>query len=203
MRHTVTRTLFDHWNTLRGTRAAPERTEIDPRDISTVIAHTFIVETDASGMAPYRLAGSKVSALFGHEMKGLSFLGHFSGAERAEVERALADAADIASAVVLTASATTTTGRVLPLEILLLPVSHGGELGHRMIGTMAIVGDHAMPTRDAVIGLTLEAVRLEGSPSPLDTWTRLAHPLMAVAGGPAAAPNSRRPVLRVLQGGRV
>ena len=41
--------LFQYWNRLRDGRPAPKRTEIEPADIKTLLADTFILEKDARG----------------------------------------------------------------------------------------------------------------------------------------------------------
>ena len=57
--------LFQYWNRLRGTRPAPRRTEIEPSDIKTLLADTFILEQDSRGLPVFRLAGTRLCALFG------------------------------------------------------------------------------------------------------------------------------------------
>ncbi|MBU2194045.1 MAG: PAS domain-containing protein, partial [Alphaproteobacteria bacterium] len=48
--------LFRYWNRLRNGRPAPTRTEIEPADIKTLLADTFILEKDTRGEAVFRLA---------------------------------------------------------------------------------------------------------------------------------------------------
>ena len=65
--------LFQYWNRLRAGRAAPKRTEIEPADIKTLLADTFILEKDARGEAVFRLAGTRLCASYGRELKGFAF----------------------------------------------------------------------------------------------------------------------------------
>ena len=76
----------DHWGPApywRGARkaadatlhvAAPERTEIEPGAIRGVLADAFILALDRGSGHPIRLAGTRLCALFGREIKGKSFL---------------------------------------------------------------------------------------------------------------------------------
>ena len=65
--------LFQYWNRLRDGRPAPKRTEIEPADIKGLLADTFILERDSRGEAVFRLAGTRLCATFGRELKGFSF----------------------------------------------------------------------------------------------------------------------------------
>ena len=65
--------LFQYWNRLRDGRPAPKRTEIEPADIKTLLADTFILEKDARGEAVFRLAGTRLCATYGRELKGFAF----------------------------------------------------------------------------------------------------------------------------------
>ena len=65
--------LFHYWNRLRDGRAAPKRTEIEPADIKSLLADTFILEKDTRGEAVFRLAGTRLCAIYGRELKGFSF----------------------------------------------------------------------------------------------------------------------------------
>ncbi len=73
MKHEGSIALFQYWNRLRNGRPAPRRTEIEPADIKTLLADTFILEKDARGEPVFRLAGTRLCALYGRELKGFSF----------------------------------------------------------------------------------------------------------------------------------
>jgi hypothetical protein len=81
MKHTSNLELFKYWNKLRGARLAPDRSEIDPGEIRKVLGDTFVFEADGHGNFPLRIAGTRLCALFGRELKGESFvnLWHQSG----------------------------------------------------------------------------------------------------------------------------
>ena len=65
--------LFQYWNRLRDGRRAPRRTEIEPADIKMLLGDTFILETDSRGEAVFRLAGTRLCAIYGQELKGCAF----------------------------------------------------------------------------------------------------------------------------------
>lgn len=73
-RHSSNRVIMDllrYWESLRGGRIAPARSEIDPRQIKSALRHTFILEFDPIGGIRFRLAGEEVSALMGMELRGM------------------------------------------------------------------------------------------------------------------------------------
>ena len=73
MKHQATIALFQYWDSLRGDRPAPQRTEIEPADIKSLLADTFILEQDSRGEAIFRLAGTRLCAAYGRELRGYSF----------------------------------------------------------------------------------------------------------------------------------
>ena len=88
MKHASTRALFDYWNTQRGHRAAPERADIDPAAIRHALGDTFMLAADFVDQLRFRLAGTRVCALFGREIKGEGFTALWSEASRETHRRA-------------------------------------------------------------------------------------------------------------------
>ena len=88
MKHAASRELYAYWEERRGTRPAPERAEIEPGAIRGVLSDAFILALDGSAGHPVRLAGTRVCALFGRELKGESFLDLWGAAKPARSSRA-------------------------------------------------------------------------------------------------------------------
>ncbi|MGB9364875.1 MAG: PAS domain-containing protein, partial [Xanthobacteraceae bacterium] len=65
MKQASSRELFGYWAARRGARAAPERGEIEPSAIRRALGDVFILEFDRRSGHPFRLAGTRVCALFG------------------------------------------------------------------------------------------------------------------------------------------
>jgi hypothetical protein len=74
MKHASTRELHAYWTARRGTRPAPERNDIEPGAIRRVLADTFMLNFDIVGGHPFRIAGTRVCAAFGRELKGAAFV---------------------------------------------------------------------------------------------------------------------------------
>lgn len=73
MRQASSRDLFAYWNVLRGTRNAPDRSEIDPGAIRVSLPDVFLLGFDPARSFPFRLAGMAVCALFGRELRDSPF----------------------------------------------------------------------------------------------------------------------------------
>ncbi|MFC3692037.1 PAS domain-containing protein [Chenggangzhangella methanolivorans] len=139
MKAAATKDLFGYWNRLRGERAAPERADVDPAAIRSALGDTFILEADQDSGYPFRLSGSRICSITGHEMKGESFLSLWSGPDRATVLGALGTVSDDAAVAVIGAQGSTDLGRKLDLEIGLLPLRHRGRTHARLLGSLAPV----------------------------------------------------------------
>ena len=137
MKHAATRMVFSYWDALRGERAAPERGEIEPGEIRHVLADTFILEIDRDRTAEFRLAGTRICALFGRELKGLPFVNLWAEGARRDAGRNLDIVVDETGGVVAGLVGTTDEGDVLDLELLLLPLRHRGKPHARVMGALS------------------------------------------------------------------
>ena len=95
MKTAPSRRMFAYWNERRGSRLAPERGDIEPGAIRQSLGDSFIITYDPTDDHPFRLAGTRVCALFGRELKGTPFvpsMGH--GASRVRIRGLAATVAD-------------------------------------------------------------------------------------------------------------
>ena len=100
MKHQATRDLFDYWNKLRRGRTAPDRADIEPTAIRSVLADTFMLDVDPGREFPIRLAGTRFNGLFDGEQKGRPFLHLWRAEERRNIAAVLMTVADGACPVV-------------------------------------------------------------------------------------------------------
>jgi hypothetical protein len=194
MQHTESRTLFAYWNGLRAGRPAPDRAEIEPREIAPVLGDTFILEGDRTGHLVYRLAGSRICQIFARDMKGADFLSGFGADDQRRVMRTLGDAHAAQAGLLLSFSAATAEERSVALEAAVLPLVHRGRIGARMIGCLSAAEQPYWMGRDPIVRMTLASARLIWP-----TW----HPASdsETAAATAAVVLGGRPALRVIQGG--
>jgi hypothetical protein len=137
MKHRSIRELFDYWSQRRGCRPAPERAEIEPGAIRHALADIFILSHQPQGGHPFRIAGTRVCALFGRELKGQAFLELWSRQARAEIAALVAVVTQESVGVLAGASAEHAGEAPLGLELLLLPLTCHGRADARLIGALA------------------------------------------------------------------
>lgn len=136
MKHASTRELFAYWDSLRDRRAAPERNEIEPRSIRSVLGDIFILDFDERAGHPVRLAGTRICALFCRELKNEGFLELWAQPDRVAMRDWLAGVADQSIGMVASVRGQTADGGALDLELLLLPLRDRG-CSQRMLGVLA------------------------------------------------------------------
>ncbi len=78
-----------YWKQLCAGRLVPNRSDVDPRGISSILEHAFILEKIAPGMAKIRLAGQALNDILGMEMRGMPISSLFSPEARQEIQNAL------------------------------------------------------------------------------------------------------------------
>jgi hypothetical protein len=137
MKHAASRELYAYWQGKRGTRAAPERTEIEPGAIRGVLADAFVLALDRSAGHPVRLAGTRMCALFGREIKGEPFLDLWASSNRATMEGLMSILFDECTGTIAGATAQNEKGDSVELELLLLPLSIRRPIFARAIGVLA------------------------------------------------------------------
>ena len=192
MKQDATRALYAYWDRLRAGRAAPERSDLDPGAIRTVLGDVFLLENEPDGRHRVRLAGTRICTLLGREWKSRLFTEPFDYGEQNDVQRLLDGVSTTAAPVVAGVTGETADRRRRGLELLVRPVRHRGRTNAGILGSL--VAEH-WPYWAGVVALsrlrlvTMRHVAPEDGPAEFDLLT---------------PPRLRRPLgtLRVLPGGR-
>jgi hypothetical protein len=172
MKHATTRILFGYWDTLRGERAAPDRGEIEPGAIRHVLADTFILECDAMRSTSFRLAGTRLCALLGGELKGRDLASLWPNEAKPEIGRLISTVLDDSAGIVGGVTGSTQRGASIDLELLLLPLRHRGKTHARLLGALSPATIPLWIGVDPVVSLSTLSLRViwpSGKrPSPAD-----------------------------------
>ncbi len=137
MKNMSTRLVFDYWDVLRGERSAPERGEIEPGALRHALADTFVLENEPIGPV-FRLAGTRLCALFGSELRGRAFAALWPDVEaQGEMRRLVQTVMDESAGAVAGLSAETLNGSPVYLELLLLPLRYRGRTHARVLGALS------------------------------------------------------------------
>jgi hypothetical protein len=195
MKHAASRELYAYWEKQRGTRPAPERAEIEPGAIRGVLSDAFILALDRKNGHPVRLAGTRVCALFGREIKGGSFLDFWVPSSRPTVEGLLSILADECTGTVAGVTAENEHGETIDLELLLLPLGIRRPSFARTIGVLAPLNIPGWLGTTPIGPMTLGGRRHIGAELDKRLLPRFMAPrgrrgLMVFDGGRVAAPRN-------------
>jgi hypothetical protein len=199
--------LFQYWNRLRDGRTAPMRTEIEPADIKAQLADTFILEKDARGEAVFRLAGTRLCAIYGRELKGFAFVSLWKDKDQRMIARLAHGAFNAKSVVVADFHGHSRNGRTNRFELVLLPLD-GGLENPRCLGAVTAAEKPFWLGADPIVDASIDSVRAvdpDREPVFLKNRPAVAVPSLApsqaaLALGPGNGRRFRH--LVVLEGGR-
>lgn len=155
MKTTTNATLYAYWNSVRGTRIAPRRFEIEPSRIADILSETFILELNESGTFTYRLAGTAICDVMGRELRGTRFLEVWRDTDRFALQRHLTSVRKLGAIARVMVEGLSAEGRPVRFEILVLPLFHNGETVDRFLGGFA-----AMSPRQWLEALPVEDFRI-------------------------------------------
>ena len=205
MRQRGTAGLFQYWNKLRDGRPAPRRTEIEPADIKSMLADTFILERDLRGDAVFRLAGTRLCATFGRELKGFAFTSLWTHADQPKAARLALGTLLEKSVTVTTLLGTTESGRSLDFELLLLPLEGGAE-NPRAMGSLCPAEKPYWLGAEPIVQCRVDGIRtIDPDREPLQGEGMMqveAPPLAPGQATLAGTPARRFRHLVVIEGGR-
>jgi hypothetical protein len=202
MKHKASRDLYAYWNSLRGEHPAPERSQIDPGAIRGALGDTVILSKERGKDATFRLAGTRVCALFCRELKNSTFETLFDDKSRREIGDLLTHATAEFSGVVAGLTAQVADGPAVQLELLLLPIYQRGTTDGRLIGVVAPASAPYWLGMKPVLSLTLNSWRHVSPQLDAMTVPKYFDLPEVESTTAAAAPAARQRAFVVLDGGR-
>ncbi len=139
--------LYAYWNDLRDGRQAPERFEVQPAEIASLLPETFIaevnsVEGDGAGLNgpfnyDFRLVGTRVCEQFGRELRGVNLLELWDAEDREAIETLLQGTVEDGSVSFVEFDAITGDGRKVRFELLVMPLVHASTRINRLMGCLS------------------------------------------------------------------
>ncbi|WP_426126090.1 PAS domain-containing protein [Pararhizobium sp. PWRC1-1] len=128
--------IYAYWDELRGHRDVPARSQIEPGHIRNILPDLFILEKTPRGDIRFRLAGTRICALFARELRGSTFDALWLAEQTSRLARIADDVMAQKTPVVLSASSLAGTADRLPTEIILLPLRSPDGVVDRIIGAL-------------------------------------------------------------------
>ena len=148
MKHPSSREFFAYWDERRGDARAPDRSEIEPGAVRGLLGDIFVLSYDAAAGYPFRVAGTRVCALLGCDLKDRSFSALFEPEGRREIEDIIAVVSEEMQAAVAGITATSQDGSRAHLELLLLPFNTRAHAPLTLTGLLAPFGNNHGVLRD-------------------------------------------------------
>lgn len=165
MKHVSSALVLDYWQDRRRNRPAPDRADIDPGEIRQALGDTFMLAADFVDQLRFRLAGTRVCALFGREIKGESFGALWSEDSRKQIDELVTVVTEEAAGAVAGLVGTAADGSVTDIEMLILPLAHTGLARIRAMGVLAPVVPPYWLGEKPVVELSLRSLRHLGEDS--------------------------------------
>jgi len=137
MKHAASRALHAYWDRLRGTRAAPDRADVDPGAIRSLLGDVYLLELGTPRKITIRLAGTRLCTLFCRELKGASLDSLFALEARDEIADLVAEVTGSVIPMVAGIGGETAAGQTIDLELMALPLRHRGRTQARLVGSLA------------------------------------------------------------------
>lgn len=137
MKHQANREFYSYWDEKRAGASAPERSDLEPGQVRHLLGDIFVLSYDAAAGFPFRVAGTRLCALLGLDLKGQSFLGLFHSHDRPEMQDIIGIVAEETLPTVVGLTALTPDGTRVHLELLLLPFSARSHAPVSLTGLLA------------------------------------------------------------------
>ncbi len=137
-----------YWDAKRGDARAPGRSEIEPGAVRELLGDIFVLSYDNEAGYPFRVAGTRVCALLGRDLKDQSFSSLFAEDGRREIEDIITCVAEETLAAIAGITATSEDGRPAHLELLLLPFNNRAHAPLSLTGSLAPFESDLGPLRD-------------------------------------------------------
>ena len=148
MKHPSSREFFAYWDDKRGDARAPDRNDIEPGAVRELLGDIFVLSYDSEAGYPFRVAGTRISALLGRDLKDQSFSGLFALESRSEIEDVIVYVAEEMLAAVAGIMATSDNGSIAHLELLLLPFNTRAHTPISLTGVLAPFENNLTTLRD-------------------------------------------------------
>jgi len=137
MKHPSSREFFAYWDAKRGDARAPDRSEIEPGAVRELLGDIFVLSYDHDAGYPFRVAGTRVCALLGRDLKDASFSALFAAESRREIEDVITYVSEEILPAIAGITATSEGGAVAHLELLLLPFKNRAHAPISLTGMLA------------------------------------------------------------------
>lgn len=193
MRQAAARTILSYWQAIQPDEGgAPAQATVEPRALKSQLPDLFLIERLDRAVFAFRMAGTRMCARYGRELRDHDFVRLWPAAQQGEILTQLNHCLQTAQPVVLTGVAATLDGKPVSFEIVLTPLTDKEGRTTRLLGAMLPSNDEALRE-----GAILISQRLDGTIAGAD-YPRAASPKASAMF--AAGRETKVSFLRVVDG---
>src|SRR5687768_11467454 len=190
--HSSSRSLFRYWESIRGERSAPLRSDIQLQQIYPLLPWIFISEPVPGGSGHrLRLAGTGLCELWGENMTGKDLFAAWNNFEQSTMNKLLGSATTEHHPFIMRCRVRNESGMSATVEIMGLPVKADDTGGTQVLGLIVPFQDSELLRQHRLVSFDLVSVRI--------IWI---EPLPQPQSSPQASPITLQPHLQLISGGR-
>jgi hypothetical protein len=188
--HPGSRTLFRHWEAIRGEMSAPPREWLDLRKISAMAPFVFIIEPDPRKGFVWRLAGTRLTQLWRRSLTGTRVIELGDETDRKVFTRLMNGVVEGHQPFVMRFRLLSALNHTIAAEMLGLPMRARNGAGIHILGSIMPFRESDMLGYERLIGFEISSARV--------IWT---EPVPSRP-QPAAEPVFVQRNFRLINGGR-
>ena len=155
MKNRSTIAIFSEWQRLAFGQSdglsAPARESIEPRKLGRHLSDLFFLEEDETGELIFRLAGTRLCALFGRELKATRFTALWPERNRPALNELSRNINALLVPALSQNDGISLSGRSLSFEMLLAPLSPGEGGRLNLLGSITVLDDVAWAGADPLV----------------------------------------------------
>ncbi len=203
MRQTRIEQVTAYWRELaRAADGVPERAAIEPRRVVRHLPDMFVLERVDRASFRFRLAGTRLCALYGRELREHDFIRLWPSAQQAAIAQAMDRMLRDGEPAMIEAAGATLQGEAFGFDVALFPLKDESGEVTRVLGVLS--ADAVMRDRDPAILTSQRMIALEvaGSIAYAERASlapRRADPPAEPASAFLAARPTKVPFLRVVE----
>jgi hypothetical protein len=159
--HPLSRALFRYWEKVRGERSAPDRRDIDLKEIREIVRWLCILEREPVRQCyRWRLAGTGICRIFGRELTGDSVFRQWDRFEQQMLSGMLDQVIGTLQPSVSRIRAVTLSGEQLGLELIALPMLPERGMVPHIFGALIPFREPDWLGADPLTSFSLSAVKV-------------------------------------------
>lgn len=168
MRHAA-KAILSYWRSVAPETGAPERSAIDPRALKAHLPDLFILERMDRAVFAFRLAGTRLCARYGRELRDHDFVRLWQTRQHGQILGALNQTLQNAEPVLIKGAAATLDGKSVPFDIVLMPLNDAEGRPTRILGAMITQDNVALRDGVPLISQAFEHIAVAAvEDAPLD-----------------------------------